>query len=45
MSFAVAGSGSAGMEAGLVSLAEPGDKVIICSYGYFCERQLLWLND
>ena len=41
MSFAVAGSGSAGMEAGLVSLAEPGDKVIICSYGYFCERQII----
>ncbi|MDA1278636.1 MAG: alanine--glyoxylate aminotransferase family protein [Chloroflexi bacterium] len=39
--FAVAGSGSAGMEAGLVSLAQPGDTVIICSYGYFCERQIL----
>ena len=34
--FAVAGAGSAGMEAGLVSLASPGDTVIICSYGYFC---------
>lgn len=39
--FAVAGAGSAGMEAGLVSLAEPGDTVIVCSYGYFCERQIL----
>ncbi len=38
--FAVAGAGSAGMEAGLVSLAEPGDTVIVCSYGYFCERQI-----
>jgi len=38
--FAVAGAGSAGMEAGLVSLAQPGDTVIICSYGYFCERQI-----
>jgi len=39
--FAVAGTGSAGMEAGLVSLAQPGDTVIICSYGYFCERQIV----
>jgi len=39
--FAVAGAGSAGMEAGLVSLAAPGDTVIICSYGYFCERQII----
>lgn len=39
--FAVAGAGSAGMEAGLVSLAVPGDTVIICSYGYFCERQII----
>ena len=39
--FSVAGTGSAGMEAGLVSLAQPGDTVIICSYGYFCERQII----
>ena len=39
--FAVAGAGSAGMEAGLVSLAQPGDTVIICSYGHFCERQIM----
>ena len=39
--FAVAGAGSAGMEAGLVNLASPGDTVIICSYGYFCERQII----
>ena len=39
--FAVAGAGSAGMEAGLVSLASPGDTVIVCSYGYFCERQII----
>ncbi len=39
--FAVAGAGSAGMEAGLQSILERGDKVIICSYGYFCERQVL----
>lgn len=39
--FALSGSGSSGMEAGLTCLAERGDKVIICSYGYFCERQIL----
>ena len=38
--FSVAGAGSAGMEAGLVSLAQPGDTVIVCSYGFFCERQI-----
>jgi alanine-glyoxylate transaminase/serine-glyoxylate transaminase/serine-pyruvate transaminase len=38
--FAVAGAGSAGMEAGLQSFLERGDKVIICSYGFFCERQV-----
>ena len=38
--FAVAGSGSAGMEAGFASLLEQGDKVIVCSYGHFCERQV-----
>ena len=41
LAFAVAGAGSAGMEAGLVSLASPGDTVIVCSYGYFCERQII----
>lgn len=41
MAFAVAGAGSAGMEAGLQSILERGDKVIICSYGYFCERQIM----
>ncbi len=38
--FVVSGSGSAGMEAGLVNLGQPDDTVIICSYGYFCERQV-----
>ena len=37
-SFAIAGTGSAGMEAGFVSLAEPQDEVLICSNGYFCQR-------
>ncbi len=39
-SMAVAGAGSAGMEAGLSSLLERGDKVIICVNGFFCERQI-----
>ena len=39
--MAVAGAGSAGMEAGLSSLLEHGDKAIICVNGFFCERQIL----
>lgn len=39
--MAVAGSGSAGMEAGLSSILEHGDKVIICANGFFCERQIM----
>ncbi len=39
--MAVAGAGSAGMEAGLASLLERGDKAIICVNGFFCERQIL----
>ena len=37
----VAASGSGGMEAGLNSLIEPGDTVILCAYGHFCERMIL----
>jgi len=37
----VSGAGSAGMEAGFVNLAQKGDKVVICSYGHFCERQIM----
>jgi len=36
----VAASGSGGMEAGLNSLIERGDKVIMCSYGHFCDRMI-----
>ena len=39
--FAIAGSGSAGMEAGFSSLVEEGDKILICENGYFCERMIL----
>ena len=38
--LAIPGTGSAGMEAGLSSLLEPGDKVIMCIYGFFCERMV-----
>ena len=40
MTMAVPGTGSAGMEAGLNSLLEPGDTVVICVYGYFGERMV-----
>ena len=39
--FAIAGSGSAGMEAGFSSLVEEGDKILICENGHFCERMIL----
>lgn len=38
LAVALPGTGSAGMEAGLNSLLEPGDTVVICSYGFFGER-------
>ena len=40
VTFALSGTGSAGMEAGLSSLLEPDDTVIMCVYGYFCERMV-----
>ena len=40
ITFALPSTGGAGMEAGLTSLLEPGDTVVICSYGYFCERMV-----
>ena len=38
LAIALPGTGSAGMQAGLNSLLEPGDTVVICSCGYFGER-------
>lgn len=38
--LAISGTGSAGMEAGLSSLLEPGDKIVLCIYGFFCERMV-----
>ena len=36
--MALSGTGSAGMEAGLASLLEPGDAVAVCICGFFGER-------
>ena len=38
MTFAVSGTGSAGMEAALVNLLEPGDEAIVCVNGVFGGR-------
>ena len=38
--MALSGTGMSGMEAGFASLLEPGDTVIMCIYGYFCERMV-----
>ena len=40
LTLAISGTGSAGMEAGLNSLLEPDDTVILCVYGFFCERMV-----
>lgn len=38
LTIAISGTGSAGMEAVLVNLLEPGDKAVVCINGYFGER-------
>jgi alanine-glyoxylate transaminase/serine-glyoxylate transaminase/serine-pyruvate transaminase len=38
LTFPVSGTGSAGMEAALVNLLEPGEEVVMCVNGYFGER-------
>lgn len=38
LTIALSGTGSAGMEAALVNMLEPGDKAIICVNGLFAER-------
>jgi alanine-glyoxylate transaminase/serine-glyoxylate transaminase/serine-pyruvate transaminase len=40
LTMALSGTGSAGMEAGLTSLLEPGDTAILCVHGFFSERIL-----
>ena len=36
----ISATGSAGMEAALVNIIEPGDEVVVCIYGVFGERML-----
>jgi len=40
LTLVIAGTGSAGMEAGLNSLLEPDDTIIVCSVGFFGERMV-----
>ena len=40
LTLALSGTGSAGMEAGLSSLLEPGQTVVICVHGFFGERMV-----
>ena len=40
LALALSGTGSAGMEAGLTSLLEPDETVVLCVYGFFCERMV-----
>tara|TARA_E500000331_G_scaffold239994_1_gene230379 strand:- start:24 stop:1199 length:1176 start_codon:yes stop_codon:yes gene_type:complete len=40
-SFAISGTGSAGMEAGFTNLISEGEKLLICNNGYFCKRMTL----
>ena len=41
MTFAVSGTGSAGMEATVVNLIEPGDSMIVCVNGVFGGRMMM----
>jgi alanine-glyoxylate transaminase/serine-glyoxylate transaminase/serine-pyruvate transaminase len=36
----ISATGSAGMEAALVNIIEPGDEVVVCIHGVFGERML-----
>jgi len=38
--FVISGPGSMGMEACLVNMIEPGDKVVVCVGGYFANRMV-----
>jgi alanine-glyoxylate transaminase/serine-glyoxylate transaminase/serine-pyruvate transaminase len=40
MTFAVSGTGSAGMEAAVVNLIEPGDSMLVCVNGVFGSRMV-----
>lgn len=38
LTIPISGTGSAGMEAGVMNLLEPGDRIVVASSGYFGER-------
>ena len=38
LTLPVSGTGSAGMEAAMDNVVEPGEKVLVCVHGYFGER-------
>ena len=38
MTIAISGTGTAGMEAAIYNVVEPGDKVIVCQNGFFGDR-------
>jgi alanine-glyoxylate transaminase/serine-glyoxylate transaminase/serine-pyruvate transaminase len=38
MSMAISGTGTAGMEAAIYNVVEPGDTVVVCQNGYFAVR-------
>jgi alanine-glyoxylate transaminase/serine-glyoxylate transaminase/serine-pyruvate transaminase len=40
LTFPISATGMAGMEACVVNLVEPGDKVVICSKGFFGQRMI-----
>jgi alanine-glyoxylate transaminase / serine-glyoxylate transaminase / serine-pyruvate transaminase len=40
VTFPISGTGSAGMEAALINVIEPGDKVLVGASGYFGDRML-----
>jgi alanine-glyoxylate transaminase/serine-glyoxylate transaminase/serine-pyruvate transaminase len=40
LTFPVSATGTAGMEACLVNLIEPGDKAVVCTMGYFGNRMV-----
>ncbi len=40
LTFAVSGTGMAGMEATIVNLIEPGDKMVVCANGFFGPRMV-----
>ena len=38
LTLAISGTGTAGMEAAMVNMIEPGDPVLVCSSGFFADR-------